>query len=808
MHLGRRAGLALVMVVAACEAKAPPLIESARAVTAASSTRVLVPRGAVWSWSATGGCCSTYTDAPAPIGYGETYLATTIPSGSDPAHKPITVYFMKDIAIADATSIVGLHFDMMVDDGIVVYLNGHEVARHNMPAGAITPTTLALPHEAQNTYERVDLDVANLQFFGRGNTMRLSAEVHQADSASSDLVFDLSLVADTSTAAVPPAAPTKGGIPRGSVWSYWDRGGDLGPSYLDRGGDTTVDWRTTTTLIGFAEGAGPLGYGENYLATTVGYAGPLQRKNLTTYFRKDFVGLSGYRVKSITAELMYDDGVVFYLNGQKLVSYSMPAGETTPDTRAFDHEANNTYEVFDWTPFKHQFYPGGSNTLAVEVHQTAATSSDIVFDLALHIEPLATPTIAHGGLWRYWDGGGDLGTAWRESSYDDSRWTTATGPLGYGEDYLTSTVSFGADANHKRVTTYFRKKFHVEDATLVRGIRGDWMYDDGLVVYVNGHELVRAGMPAGPITAATYAPGHEANGYEHFEAPVPAGWLTNGDNNQIAVEVHQASDASSDLVFDGSIEVLSDPIFDRSATNPVVVPAGNPNNEFPYPWNAQRVGYPAVLHLPDGTWVLYYSGNDGYQSGGWMVGRATSADGVHWTFDAEPVAFGVVQGLDYDGTTYRMWWVPHPNSGGSDWFIYLATSIDGVHWTTDTSQSLVPDAYEAAVIHDGNRYLMWSDGHSGKQLSQSPDGLTWTEVGPFVGILPTTVLKDPSGTGYIGWGNDGWGNIVHETSPDGLVWTADNTSLAAAGQAWVVRDGTTLRMWYTDEDVIGQATSR
>ena len=54
----------------------------------------------------------------------------------------------------------------------------------------------------------------------------------------------------------------------------------------------------------------------------------------------------------------------------------------------------------------------------------------------------------------------------------------------------------------------------------------------------------------------------------------------------------------------------------------------------------------------------------------------------------------------------------------------------------------------------------------------------------------------------------GSGNIVHETSPDGLVWTADNTSLAAASQAWVVRDGTTLRMWYAYDEGIGQATLR
>ena len=57
------------------------------------------------------------------------------------------------------------------DDGRIVYLNGKEVARQNMPPGPVTATTPAA----------VAIAGANL----------VAAEVHQASPTSSDLVFDL-----------------------------------------------------------------------------------------------------------------------------------------------------------------------------------------------------------------------------------------------------------------------------------------------------------------------------------------------------------------------------------------------------------------------------------------------------------------------------------------------------------------------------------------------------------------------------------------------------------------------------------------
>src|SRR5688572_7673621 len=57
------------------------------------------------------------------------------------------------------------------------------------------------------------------------------------------------------------AALTTQAIARRSPWRHWDRGGDLGTAWA----------ATSFDASSWASGAGPLGYGESYLQTTVGY---------------------------------------------------------------------------------------------------------------------------------------------------------------------------------------------------------------------------------------------------------------------------------------------------------------------------------------------------------------------------------------------------------------------------------------------------------------------------------------------------------------------------------------------------------
>ncbi len=347
----------------------------------------------------------------------------------------------------------------------------------------------------------------------------------------------------TGKAGLPPAV-TQTVIPRASTWKYWDRG------------DQGTSWRGTSfDDSAWSSGAGPLGFGETYIRTTT------TSGRVSYYFRKNFTVSDLDTVIGVRGELMYDDGAVVYLNGTEIARAAMPTGTISASTLSTGHEASNSYSLLNWDAAIGALV-AGTNTIAVEVHQSAASSSDLVFDLGLVLEMSSEPPpdpppvldggVARGSAWWYWDGGGDLGTAWRTSA-GGSGWESGDGPLGYGETYLDTTIT-----SSSRITTYFTTQFTVDDASAVSSMIGQVMYDDGFVAYVNGVEIGRAAMPSGTVTATTLSSGHEAaNAYVTFDWSALRTALRDGTNT-IAVEVHQSSSGSSDLVFDLALTLETD----------------------------------------------------------------------------------------------------------------------------------------------------------------------------------------------------------------------------------------------------------
>jgi hypothetical protein len=162
-----------------------------------------------------------------------------------------------------------------------------------------------------------------------------------------------------------------------------------------------------------------------------------------------------------------------------------------------------------------------------------------------------TVYVARGDVWSFWNQGEDFGTAWRQHTWTPPAGeSSGTAPLGYGESYVATTISYGADPANKPTTVYFRRAFFVEDPVQVVSLRLDVMYDDGFVAYVNGQEGGRGNMPAGAVSSRTFAASsHEANAaYESFDASAFRGALQAGWNT-LAVEIHQHDLDSSDLVF-------------------------------------------------------------------------------------------------------------------------------------------------------------------------------------------------------------------------------------------------------------------
>jgi len=163
--------------------------------------------------------------------------------------------------------------------------------------------------------------------------------------------------------------------------------------------------------------------------------------------------------------------------------------------------------------------------------------------------------VAAESVWRYWDREAAPLGAWQGTGFDDSTWATGPAQLGYGDGDEVTVISYGPDATNKYITYYFRHSFAIDSRAGIDRIIVYLMRDDGAVVYLNGHEVVRHNMPAGDVTtetvAASVASGIDESEWFVFEL-TPEHLLAG--TNTLAVEVHQASGTSSDLSFDLALE--------------------------------------------------------------------------------------------------------------------------------------------------------------------------------------------------------------------------------------------------------------
>ncbi len=132
-----------------------------------------------------------WKEGRAQLGYGDRDERTVVDFGPDPDNKYITTYFRHEFEISDASRYLDLALEYVRDDGAVIYLNGMEIVRSNLPLDeAIDYQTLApenITGSAERTRHAVVLDPALLI---NGKNV-LAVEVHQAMADSADLSFDL-----------------------------------------------------------------------------------------------------------------------------------------------------------------------------------------------------------------------------------------------------------------------------------------------------------------------------------------------------------------------------------------------------------------------------------------------------------------------------------------------------------------------------------------------------------------------------------------------------------------------------------------
>lgn len=168
-------------------------------------------------------------------------------------------------------------------------------------------------------------------------------------------------------------------IQLGDEWEYYDKGS------LDGANWQLPDYDASAK--GWLTGAAPLGYAnsgtnfDNLLKTRLNYGSNSNSKRPTYYFRKKFY-LEDVPASDDKIVLNYqvDDGFRFYVNGKDINGFRCGKGvkyDYVTNEWAGDTPDEGTYEIeaADLLP--------GWNYLAVEVHNTSLSSSDIYWDAEL-----------------------------------------------------------------------------------------------------------------------------------------------------------------------------------------------------------------------------------------------------------------------------------------------------------------------------------------------------------------------------------------------------------------------------------------
>lgn len=160
-------------------------------------------------------------------------------------------------------------------------------------------------------------------------------------------------------------------ISEGSTWKYLDDGSNQEASwYLLNYDDTS-----------WSEGVSEFGYGDNDESTVVSFGSDASNKHITTYFRKSFNIENPDVYNDLTLEAIRDDGIAVYLNGNNVWQDNMPENfdYQTLAIRGIggDDETEWISTVIDNNLVK------GVNIIAVEIHQSSSSSSDMSFDFKL-----------------------------------------------------------------------------------------------------------------------------------------------------------------------------------------------------------------------------------------------------------------------------------------------------------------------------------------------------------------------------------------------------------------------------------------
>ncbi|MGJ8697471.1 MAG: hypothetical protein ACSHYF_14230 [Verrucomicrobiaceae bacterium] len=530
-----------------------------------------------------------------PDGLGAT---NTPPSGS--RH---TVYVRTTITPTEPFT--HLHFTGIIDDGIIIYLNGVELTRVNMPAKEIEPDTWILEAEG-NGSESVPISEFVPAVLPLNEVAVLAVSLHNVSPTSSDIGFELGVESRTFTP-----------VPNNDFADSIELSGEL-PIVVTGTNDNQIGGMDSVNETGEPNHAGVAGNSSSWWHYTATQTGRIAIRAGSPTMNEVLAVYTGDSVDGLTPVMRYG-------------SLAVPAS-SEENEEPFFAGARVEFDAVEGVTYRIAVdgAGGGVGEVTLEIEEGIS-----VLDPVAELLPARSDweyLLLVGGANQPLDPGlvdADFYSTWHSAAvYDGPAFSGPSEALfGYGAldgDPIATNIWGGKDHNGDgmadtapaaglRYTAYFRTSFTPTVATAHLGFEG--LIDDGAIIYVNGSEVARVNVGAGedanswltlaadatppPHNITTEAIAQYAIALNQNLAPdVPV---------EIAVSLHNSSSASSDLGFDLRVYAINVP--GLGGLNLVIAP-GAAAGEFVLSWNSSEgVAYLLESSADLETWAPVVGGD-------------------------------------------------------------------------------------------------------------------------------------------------------------------------------------------------------
>lgn len=510
---------------------------------------------------------------------GETLYAAAVANGASintsmarsntpPTAQVATYYFRTHFTFNNATQGILLLVSNMVDDGAIFYLNGAEIKRAHMPAGAVTYSTYSggtavevstmgdgTTGSGGGYTEFSVIPGTNLVY---GDNV-IAVEVHDVNNTSSEVVFGMSMAYKTIVAPFITDQPDSVTVDSNSPVSL----------SVTVSGDRpmTYQWQRDNGIGGWINIAGAVNptysivsangtYNGNYRVTASNAGGSVTSSVASITVVADLTPLTLLSAVGRPYPLYSPYQVVLtFSENVNVGSANVPTNyviKTAAGTQlavsnliGFPNGPTVVLRVAPWnTALKY----------TVTVNNVKDNSGNMVPTNS--VAPLGFTTVQElipmeNYIWKRYEDG-DLAMpnpGWTTNDWQGYLFATDPGLFYFEYDALPNLCQGNANTRIQLGPTayYFQTTFNLGTVAPNATFELHSVIDDGAVIYLNGSETARYNMPAGPVSYDTLA----SSGIGDATCVTNSFGVTNlvSGVNYLAVEVHQNSSSSTDVVF-------------------------------------------------------------------------------------------------------------------------------------------------------------------------------------------------------------------------------------------------------------------